>query len=49
MLAVDVPPKLHLPPHDQRGRPDELNLSTHRAPGSVWDRRGWKGSRNSSS
>src|SRR4051812_20812803 len=22
-----------------------LNLATHRAPGSVWDRRGWDGSR----
>jgi uncharacterized membrane protein len=21
----------------------DLNLSTHRAPGSVWDRRGWDG------
>src|SRR3954469_23774650 len=24
---------------------DGLNLATHRAPGSVWDRRGWDGSR----
>jgi len=24
---------------------DELNLSTHRAPVSVWDRRGWDGTR----
>jgi hypothetical protein len=24
---------------------DELNLSTHRAPASVWDRRGWDGTR----
>src|SRR4051794_24537077 len=23
----------------------ELNLTTHRAPSSVWDRRGWDGSR----
>jgi hypothetical protein len=23
----------------------ELNLTTHRAPGSVWDKRGWDGSR----
>lgn len=25
--------------------PRELNLQTHRAPESVWDRRGWDGSR----
>lgn len=25
--------------------PRELNLTTHRAPASVWDRRGWDGSR----
>jgi hypothetical protein len=25
--------------------PRELNLKTHRAPESVWDRRGWDGSR----
>ncbi len=25
--------------------PSELNLSTHRAPDSVWDRRGWDGTR----
>jgi hypothetical protein len=25
----------------------ELNLTTHRAPSSVWDRRGWDGSRES--
>jgi hypothetical protein len=25
--------------------PSELNLQTHRAPESVWDRRGWDGSR----
>jgi hypothetical protein len=25
--------------------PDTLNLTTHRAPNSVWDRRGWDGSR----
>jgi hypothetical protein len=24
---------------------DELNLTTHRAAGSVWDKRGWDGSR----
>ena len=24
----------------------ELNLTTHRAPASVWDRRGWDGSRD---
>src|SRR3954469_19233373 len=23
----------------------ELNLTTHRAPGSVWERRGWNGTR----
>jgi hypothetical protein len=25
--------------------PRELNLTTHRAPASVWDRRGWDGTR----
>jgi hypothetical protein len=25
----------------------ELNLTTHRAPGSVWERQGWDGSRES--
>jgi hypothetical protein len=28
-----------------RGADNELNLSTHRAPVSVWDRRGWDGTR----
>jgi hypothetical protein len=28
-----------------RGADKELNLSTHRAPVSVWDRRGWDGTR----
>jgi hypothetical protein len=28
-----------------RGADSELNLSTHRAPVSVWDRRGWDGTR----
>jgi hypothetical protein len=28
-----------------RNHPEDLNLSTHRAPDSVWNRRGWKGSR----
>ena len=28
-----------------RGFDNELNLSTHRAPVSVWDRRGWDGTR----
>jgi hypothetical protein len=27
------------------GVDNELNLSTHRAPASVWDRRGWDGTR----
>jgi hypothetical protein len=26
-------------------RDEDLNLSTHRAPASVWDRRGWDGTR----
>lgn len=30
----------HIQPSDQ-----ELNLKTHRAPESVWDRRGWDGTR----
>ena len=28
-----------------RGADSELNLATHRAPVSVWDRRGWDGTR----
>jgi hypothetical protein len=28
-----------------RGADSELNLSTHRAPASVWERRGWDGTR----
>jgi len=28
-----------------RGADNELNLSAHRAPVSVWDRRGWDGTR----
>jgi hypothetical protein len=30
---------------DKSNGPRELNLQTHRAPVSVWDRRGWDGSR----
>jgi hypothetical protein len=33
---------MHLPTS-----PRELNLTTHRAPSSVWDKRGWDGSRES--
>jgi hypothetical protein len=43
-----VPPKLHqLRGMTERFRGDdsELNLSTHRAAVSVWDRRGWDGTR----
>jgi hypothetical protein len=29
----------------QMNGPRELNLQTHRAPESVWDRRGWDGTR----
>jgi len=29
----------------QISRADELNLTTHRAPASVWDKRGWDGTR----
>jgi hypothetical protein len=30
---------------DTQSPVSELNLTTHRAPASVWDRRGWDGSR----
>ena len=33
-------PGMHAPTFD-----NELNLTTHRAPRSVWDKRGWDGSR----
>jgi hypothetical protein len=29
----------------EMNNPRELNLQAHRAPGSVWERRGWDGSR----
>ena len=29
----------------ERSRDEDLNLSTHRAAASVWDRRGWDGTR----
>src|SRR5215510_10488742 len=29
----------------ETSRPEGLNLTTHRAPASVWDKRGWDGTR----
>src|SRR6266849_4370996 len=43
----NLPPSLHPPPtmtHHHTSE-SELNLTTHRAPVSVWDRRGWDGTR----
>lgn len=31
--------------HQQDDAPQELNLATHRADASVWDRRGWDGTK----
>jgi len=40
-LLVGLPPNLH----PVGAMSDTLNLTTHRAPSSVWDRRGWDGTR----
>src|SRR5437667_6009618 len=41
----NLPPSLHPHPTMNHTSESELNLTTHRAPVSVWDRRGWDGTR----
>jgi len=42
-LSAAVPPNLHC--HRLMANTSDLNLTTHRAEASVWDRRGWDGTR----
>src|SRR5438105_4847189 len=45
-VVRNLPPSLHpSPTMNHHTSENELNLTTHRAPVSVWDRRGWDGTR----
>src|SRR5437867_66701 len=44
-MPGNLPPSLHPHPTMNHTSESELNLTTHRAPVSVWDRRGWDGTR----